>query len=152
MGEIAKALNTRPEFVASRMLYKVTWNNSHLLKDNVDEEVAMLTAEEGGEIQVHGSGDLLQTLLREGTFPRAFRLFETLHTATGAVQHVYERAGNFKYCEVEVGQVTVIFRCGHSRQVRRNVESRIYLFETLQGLSPSLHYHLIFALRREHRS
>jgi hypothetical protein len=91
------------------MLDKVTWTDSHPLKDNVDEEVAKLTAEEGGEIQVHGSGDLLQTLLKEGTFPRAFRLVETLHTATGAVQHVYERAGGLKYGEVEVGQVTVIF-------------------------------------------
>jgi hypothetical protein len=108
-GEIAKALNTRLEFVASRMLDKVTWTDSHLLKDNVDEEVAKLTAEEGGEIQVHGSGDLLQTLLKEGTFPRALRLVETLHTATGAVLPVYERAGGLKYGEVEVSQVTVIF-------------------------------------------
>jgi hypothetical protein len=53
------------------MLDKVTWTDSHHLKDNVDEEVAKLTAEEGGEIQIHGSGDLLQTLLKEGTFPRA---------------------------------------------------------------------------------
>jgi hypothetical protein len=28
---------------------------------------------------------------------------------TGAVLHVYERAGNLKYGEVEVGQETVIF-------------------------------------------
>jgi hypothetical protein len=44
-----------------------------------------------------------------GTIPCAFRLVETQHTATGAVLHVYERAGGLKYGEVEVGQETVIF-------------------------------------------
>jgi len=134
--EIAMALNTRPKFVASRTLDKVTWNNSHLLKGDVAEEVAKLKAQDGGEIQVHGSGDLLQTLLKrelidtlriwqfpvvigtgkrlfgEGTIPRAFRLVETQQTATGAVLHVYERAGGLKYGEVEVGQETVIFDSG----------------------------------------
>ena len=62
--EIATALNTRPKFVASRTLDKVTWNNSHLLKGDVAEEVAKLKVQEGGEIQVHGSSDLLQTLLK----------------------------------------------------------------------------------------
>lgn len=89
--------------------------------------------EDGGENQVHGSGNLLQTLLRhdlidtlriwqfpvaigtgkrlfgEGTIPRAFRLADTQQPATGAVLHVYERAGGLKYGEVEVGQETVIF-------------------------------------------
>ncbi len=112
--ENATALNTLPKYVASRTLDKVTWNNSHLLKGTVTEEVQKLKAQDGGEIQVHGSGDLLQTLLRqdlidalriwsfpvvlgtgkrlfgEGTIPRAFRLVETQQTATGAVLHLYE--------------------------------------------------------------
>ena len=62
--ENAIALNTRPKYVASRTLDKVAWNNSHLLKGTVAEEVQKLKAQDGGEIQVHGSGDLLQTLLR----------------------------------------------------------------------------------------
>ena len=131
--EIATALNTRPKFVASRTLDKVTWNNSHLLKGDVAEEVVKLKVQEGGEIQVHGSSNLLQTLLKhnlidtfriwqfpvvvgtgkrlfgEGTIPGSFRLVDTQQTATGAVLHVYERAGNLKYGEVEVGQETVIF-------------------------------------------
>jgi dihydrofolate reductase len=112
--EIAKALNSRPKYVASRTLDEVTWNNSHLLKGNVAEEVAKLKAQEGGEIQVHGSSALLQTLLKhnlidtlriwqflwlsapaslfgEGTIPVSFRLVETQQTATGAVLHVWRR-------------------------------------------------------------
>jgi dihydrofolate reductase len=131
--EIAAALNTRPKFVASRTLDKVTWNNCHLLKGDVAEEVARLKAQDGGEIQVHGSGNLLQSLLKcdlidtlriwqfpvvigtgkrlfsEGTVPRAFRLIDTQVAPTGAVLHVYERAGDLRYGEVEVGQETVIF-------------------------------------------
>lgn len=131
--EIAMALNTRPKFVASRTLNKVEWNNSHLLKGDVAEEVAKLKAQEGGEIQVHGSGHLLQTLLKhnlvdtlriwlfpvvlgtgkrlfaEGTIPGAFRLVDTQLSTTGAVLHVYERVGGLSYGEVEVGQETVIF-------------------------------------------
>ena len=117
-------LNIRPKFVASRTLDQVTWNNSHLLKGNVAEQVAMLKAQEGGEIQVHGSGNLIQTLLQndlvdtlriwqfpvilgtgkrlfgEGTIPGGFRLVDTQLNTTGAVLHVYERACGLKYGEV----------------------------------------------------
>lgn len=131
--EIATALNTRPKFVASRTLHRVDWRNSSLLEGEVATEVAKLKAQDGGEIQVHGSGNLLQTLLRhdlidtlrlwqfpvvvgggkrlfgEGTIPGSFRLVDTQLATTGAVLHVYERAGELKYGEVEVGQETVIF-------------------------------------------
>jgi dihydrofolate reductase len=138
--EIAVALNTRPKFVASRTLEKVDWNNSALLRGDVAEEVAKLKAQDGGEIQVHGSGGLLQTLLKhdlvdtlriwqfpvvigagkrlfgEGTIPRSFRLVDAEQTTTGAVLHVYERVGDLRYGEVEVGQETVIFDSGASDQ------------------------------------
>jgi dihydrofolate reductase len=138
--EIAVALNTRPKFVASRRLADVKWNNSVLLKGDVGEEVAKLKAQEGGEIQVHGSGNLLQTLLKrdlvdilriwqfpvvlgtgkrlfeEGTLPRSFRLVDTQLNTTGAVLHVYERAGDLKYGEVEVGKEPVVFDSGKARQ------------------------------------
>lgn len=131
--ESAMALNTLPKYVASRTLKEVTWNNSHLLKGDAANEVAKLKAEDGGELQVHGSSNLLQTLLKrdlidtmriwqfpvvlgtgkrlfgEGTIPRAFRLVESQETAAGAVLHVFERLGGLKYGEVEVGRETVIF-------------------------------------------
>lgn len=129
----AEPLNIRPKFVASRTLDQVTWNNSTLLKGDVAQEVAKLKAQAGGEIQVHGSGDLIQTLLQHdlvdslriwqfpvvlgtgkrlfggGAIPLSFRLVDTQLNTTGAVLLVYERAGGLKYGEVEVGQETVIF-------------------------------------------
>ena len=131
--EIATALNTRPKFVASRTLERVEWNNSVLLKGEVAAEVAKLKAQGSGEIQVHGSGNLLQTLLEHdlvdtlriwqfpvvlgtgkrlfgaGAVPRSFRLVDTQLNTTGAVLNVYERVGNLRYGEVEVGQEIVIF-------------------------------------------
>ena len=138
--EIATALNTRPKFVASRTLDRVTWNNSVLIKGDVAEEVGKLKAQEGGEIQVHGSGGLLQTLLKhdlvdtlriwqfpvvlgngkrlfgEGTIPRSFRLVDTQQSTTGAVLSVYDRVGHLRYGEVEVGQETVVFDSDATRR------------------------------------
>jgi dihydrofolate reductase len=128
--EIGAVLNTRPKFVATRTLDRLGWQNAHLLKGDVAEAVARLKAEDGGELQVHGSGGLLQTLLRhdlvdtlrlwqfpvvlgagkrlfgEGAIPVAFRLVESEQTSAGAVLHVYERAGKLRYGEVEVGRET----------------------------------------------
>lgn len=137
--EIATALNTRPKFVASRTLDKVDWNNSFLIKGEVAEEVTQLKTQEGGEIQVHGSSNLLQTLLRhdlidtlriwqfpvvlgtgkrlfgEGAIPLGFRLVDTQLNTTGAVLHIYERARDLRYGEVEVGEETVIFDSDSTR-------------------------------------
>jgi dihydrofolate reductase len=61
--EVAVALNSRPKYVASRTLDRLDWNNARLLEGDVVAAVARLKAEEGDEIQVHGSSQLLQTLL-----------------------------------------------------------------------------------------
>jgi dihydrofolate reductase len=138
--EIAMALNTRPKFVASRTLDKLAWHNSHLLKGDVAEEVVRLKVQEGGEIQVHGSSNLIQTLLKhdlvdllriwkfpvtlgigkrlfgEGTIPRSFRLVDTQLNTSGAVLHIYERVGDLKYGMVEVGQEIVGFDPGASNE------------------------------------
>src|SRR6266545_2824869 len=71
---VAKTLNSVPKYVASRSLNEVTWNNSSLIEGDVAEAVAALKREPGGEIQVTGSGDLIQTLL-EHDLVDEFRLW-----------------------------------------------------------------------------
>ena len=59
----AQALNGARKHVASRTLKNVEWNNSTLIKGDVPMYVSELKKQSGPEIQVHGSGDLLQTLI-----------------------------------------------------------------------------------------
>jgi len=62
-GEFADKFNTMPKYVVSSTLEEPEWNNSTVLKGDVAEEVAKLKQEQDGEIVVHGSPRLVQTLL-----------------------------------------------------------------------------------------
>ncbi|HKF89953.1 MAG TPA: dihydrofolate reductase family protein [Acidimicrobiia bacterium] len=120
-NQVAAMLNRMPKYVASKTLGTVEWNNSTLIKGDVAEGVAGLKREPGRELQVHGSADLVQTLMRddlvdeyrlyfapivlgtgkrlfrEGAVPAAMRLTDTKRTTTGLVAHTYERAGKPEY-------------------------------------------------------
>jgi dihydrofolate reductase len=114
---VASRLNTLPKYVASRTLESVNWQGAELLRGDVPEQVARLKEQPGRELQVHGSGDLLQTLMthdlvdeyrlfmypvvlgsgrrlfREGAVPRSLRLVDATTTSTGVVVASYERGG-----------------------------------------------------------
>jgi dihydrofolate reductase len=115
--EVARKLNSLPKYVVSKTLDELTWNNSMLIKGEPVKEVMKLKGEAGQELQVHGSSNLAQTLIRhglideyrlwfhplilgsgkrlfqEGNAPVALRLVETRTTSTGVVIHVYQPAG-----------------------------------------------------------
>jgi len=57
-------LNNASKYVASRTLSSVEWQNSTLIEGDVAEEVAKLKDQPGGNIAVLGSGDLVQTLMK----------------------------------------------------------------------------------------
>jgi dihydrofolate reductase len=62
-GEFADKFNTMPKYVVSSTLEEPEWNNSTVLKGDVAEEAAKLREEQDGDIVVHGSARLVQTLL-----------------------------------------------------------------------------------------
>jgi dihydrofolate reductase len=62
-GEFADKFNNMPKYVVSSTLDEPEWNNSTVLKGDVAEEVAKLRQEQAGDIVVHGSARLVQTLL-----------------------------------------------------------------------------------------
>jgi dihydrofolate reductase len=62
-GEFADKFNNMPKYVVSSTLEDPEWNNSTVVKGDVVEEVAKLRQELDGDIVVHGSVRLVQTLL-----------------------------------------------------------------------------------------
>lgn len=115
---IAYALNHKTKYVASRTLGHVDWDTAQLIEGDVVDGVRTLKEQDGGELQVHGSAGLIQTLLQhdlvdelrlivfpvvvgegkrlfgDGTVPGALRLVSSSTTSTGAIIASYQRAGD----------------------------------------------------------
>lgn len=129
---IGSKMNSVRKYVASRTLDTVSWQNSTLLTGDVAEAVRALKEESAGdgiegsgsgsgEIQVHGSGDLIQTLIEHdvvdefhvlvfpvlvgsgkrlfgrGTIPAGLKLIDTARSDSGVVISTYARAGTVEY-------------------------------------------------------
>jgi dihydrofolate reductase len=62
----AAKINSMAKYVVSTTLDKAEWQNSTLIKGDVVEEVRKLKEQPGADIQVIGSGELAQTLMRHG--------------------------------------------------------------------------------------
>ncbi len=71
---VADKLNSVKKYVVSRTLDEVNWNNSTLVKGNLVQAIRDLKEQKGPEIQVHGSGNLIQTLLKHDLIDE-FRLW-----------------------------------------------------------------------------
>jgi dihydrofolate reductase len=113
----AKPLNDATKYVASRSRPTLEWRNSVLIDPDVAQGVRALKEQDGPELQVHGSGDLIQTLLRhnlidafnlwvfpvvlgpgkrlfaDGAIPVGLRLVESSVSSTGVVIGTYVPAG-----------------------------------------------------------
>lgn len=63
-GEFADKMNGMPKYVVSSTLDNPAWNNTHLIRSNVAEEVSMLKTTSGKDILVAGSGQLIHTLMQ----------------------------------------------------------------------------------------
>src|SRR5256714_7642167 len=65
-GEFADKFNNMPKYVVSTTLDDPEWNNSTVLKGDLAEEVAKLRDAHDGDVVVHGSAELAQSLLDQG--------------------------------------------------------------------------------------
>ena len=62
-GEFADKFNSMPKYVVSSTLGEPEWSNSTVLKGDIVEEVPRLRREFEGDVVVHGSAQLVQTLI-----------------------------------------------------------------------------------------
>jgi dihydrofolate reductase len=116
----ADDLNRAKKYVASRTLKNLTWKNSVLLGGDTAAAIQKIKNGDGPEIQVHGSSNLIQTLLKndlvdefrlkiypvtigngkrlfgDGTFPASFKLIESKSSPKGVLIATYVRDGNIK--------------------------------------------------------
>jgi dihydrofolate reductase len=97
------------------------WKNTVRIDGDVVEEIRKLKNQDGPEIQVHGSSNLIQTLLKndlidelwlkiypitvgkgtrlfgEGTIPTGFELVQSITTQSGVIVAIYRKSGDIKY-------------------------------------------------------
>ncbi len=71
---MAAHLNATPKYVATRTLRQPSWDNSHVLTGDLDEDVAKLKGEGDGNVVVLGSGELVQELIADDLIDE-YRLF-----------------------------------------------------------------------------
>jgi dihydrofolate reductase len=115
-------INDAVKYVVSNTLTKHDWKNSIFIKGDVVKEIKKLKTQDGPDLKVWGSGNLVQMLLKhdlvdelwlkifpitlgmgkrlftEGTIPAAFKLTDSKVSPSGVIIANYERAG-----EVETG-------------------------------------------------
>jgi dihydrofolate reductase len=118
--EEGAGINTATKYVASNTLNQHTWARTVFLKGNVADEIKKLKQQPGPDLQVHGSGNLIQTLLEHdlidelwlkifpvllgagkrlfasGTVPGSFTLVESKSSPSGVIVANFKRAGEVK--------------------------------------------------------
>ncbi len=116
----AAGINRATKYVVSKSLAQVDWKPSVLINGDAAAEIRKVKEDNGPELQVHGSSNLIQTLLRhelvdelrleifpvtlgggkrlfaEGTIPASFELLEGRMSPSGVIVANYSRAGEVK--------------------------------------------------------
>jgi dihydrofolate reductase len=117
----AEPLNKATKHVASTTLTELEWENSRLIEGEVPEGVRALKQEDGPELQVHGSANLIQTLLEHGlidefrvwifplvlgkgkrlfdggTVPAGLEVVSSQTSSTGVIMATYRGGAEIKY-------------------------------------------------------
>ncbi|RPI72248.1 MAG: dihydrofolate reductase [Ignavibacteriales bacterium] len=117
---IGDKFNATKKYVVSRTVNKVNWKNSFLIKENVAPEINKLKEQDGPELQVHGSANLIKTLANENlvdeyniwTFPVVvgkgkqlfgegtnacnLKLVDVKSSSTGVIISTYQPDGELK--------------------------------------------------------
>jgi dihydrofolate reductase len=118
--EEGPGINNATKYVVSNTLTKHEWEKSVFLKGDVVQEIKKLKEQAGPDLQVHGSGNLIQTLMEhdlvdefwlkifpvtlgmgkrlfdKGTIPASHTLVESKSSPSGVIIATFKRAGEVK--------------------------------------------------------
>jgi dihydrofolate reductase len=118
--QVANPFNATKKYVVSHQSFEPSWNNSICITGDVVTQLKKLKEEDGPDLWVWGSGNLIQTLLKEhlidrmhlwiypitigtgkrlfmqGTQPENFKLVDSKITTTGIIFATYEPSGDLK--------------------------------------------------------
>jgi dihydrofolate reductase len=113
-------INRATKYVVSNTLTSHDWGKSAFLKGNIPEEIKKIKEGDGLDLQVHGSSELIQTLMEydlvdefwlkifpvtlgtgkrlfdKGTIPAAFTLADSKTSPSGVIVATLKRAGQVK--------------------------------------------------------
>lgn len=117
----AGPINAATKYVVSTTLQEPVWGPAVVIDQDVPARIAQLKQEDGPELQVHGSAQLLQTLIAnglvdryqilifpvligrgkrlfgDGVVPAGLRLVDSTTSSTGVIIATYEPAGALKH-------------------------------------------------------
>jgi dihydrofolate reductase len=120
VGSIADPFNKTTKYVVSHQDLELEWENSELINHDIVEQLKTLKQQDGPMLQVHGSGNLVQTLLEhdlvdelwlkifpvtlgagkrffaDGSLPATFTLVESKTSPKGVIFANYTRAGDIR--------------------------------------------------------
>ncbi len=118
--EIAVPFNTNKKYVVSHSAFTPSWQNTECISGDVVAEIKRLKSMDAPDLWVHGSGNLIQTLLKhelidqmhiwtfpvtigegkrlfaEGTLPRSWKVIDSKIYNSGAIIATYQPAGELK--------------------------------------------------------
>jgi len=118
--EVADPFNKTKKYVVSHESFEPSWHNSYCVTGDVAAQIKKLKEEDAPDLWVWGSGNLIQTLLKEhlidtmhlwiypitigkgkklfaeGTQPEGFKLVDSKTSTTGVILATYDLAGPFK--------------------------------------------------------
>jgi dihydrofolate reductase len=119
-SEIKEKFNATKKYVVSHSTRVLSWNNSELITGDVTEKIRQLKKQDSPDLWVHGSGNLIQTLLSEnlidrmivwtfpvtapggkrlfagGTLAKGWKLIDSKTSSTGVIIATYEPTGELK--------------------------------------------------------
>ncbi|MBX4199904.1 dihydrofolate reductase family protein [Candidatus Parcubacteria bacterium] len=108
--EVAEPFNKTRKYVVSHKSFKPSWNNSVCVTGNIATEIKKLKEEDGPDLWVWGSGNLIQTLLKEHLIDRMHLLIYPITIGQGKKLFAEgTQAQNFKLVDSKISTTGVIF-------------------------------------------